>query len=465
MTRELLAAACAALLCTLTGAVTAAAQPSAAPTRAGETLALGLELNAAPADLDANALRAAISRELDLQVELGEWGATRAALGVIAVTIERNAARVVYRRTGTAVERIVALPAAPSERIQLIAFLATNLVRDQTSEVLAKMSRAPASPVRAEPAPAAPPSNEMIASAGVFPPVQIDRLYGEHHVVGAGLYLIAGMQDGTKFVSLSGAVDYQRQFASGAQIAGAVAINRRVDGLQLAGATSIANDVGGVQIAGGAAIASSIAGVQLAGGLSYASEVHGVQLAAVNVAGRLHGVQLGFLNISDGEDDAVPIGFINIARHGRTELEASVDSSLMSTLELRHGPRHIQNVWGVSWIEGYDRPLAGLGLGFHVDMPGSPVPFSVDLDAVAWTPIRFNDASDFRMIDQLRATVAVPVGPIDVVGGAVGNVYIADGGTLPKDLLPHPQLEHTYVSGTTRVTLWPSAFLGVRLRH
>jgi len=465
----------AAVSCSLARVAPAAAQPGApaAAPAATDRIVLGIEINATAAELDARAIRDAITAELDVPVT--EATAQGPALGVVAVTIDRHALRIIYRRTnGTSIERTVTLPDAPAERVQLITFIATNLVRDQASEILAQLARRPAGSVAAgasavqpvqpvqieQPVPAGPPPHELIASIGLVPPLSIDRLFGDHYVVGAGLYGVMGMQDGSTYVSISGAVDYQRRFASGVQLAGAAAITRRVDGVQIAGAVSVGGQVHGVQIAGATSVAGRVDGVQLSGAASIADEVHGMQIAPVNIASNLHGVQLGVVNISDGNDDAVPIGLINIARHGRTEFESTLDSSEMATLTLRHGPKYVQNVLGIGWSEGLDRPLLGVGLGTHQAFPTSPIPFSLDQDAVLWTKVWNNQ--DLALLPQLRITIGVPVGPIDIVGGVLGNVHVYRGTGFLEDL--HPHLDHTYTSGSTKVTLWPAGFIGVRLR-
>jgi hypothetical protein len=489
MSRSTFRASLTALSCVAAGAAPAAAQgggtappatASGATAGVKDRLVLGIEIHVAQAELDAHAVRDAVTS--DLGVPVTEATAEDPTLGVITITLERSAVRVVYRRSGAPkIERVLTLPAAPDERVQLIAFIVTNLVRDQASEVLAQLaprSDAAAAPVDAA-LPDARPGNEMIATIGLVPPLSVDRLFGSHVVVGAGLHLVMGVQEGSRYLSVSGAVDYQRRFASGVQIAGAAAISRKVDGAQIAGAASIASDLHGAQIAGAASVASQVHGmqiggaatyaggvhgVQLAGGAAIAGEVHGIQISPVNVAGKLHGLQLGIVNISDGDDDAVPIGLINFARHGRTEVEAAVDSSEMSTLTLRHGPRYVQNVWGVGYVAGYDKALIGIGLGAHQAFSAGTVPFTVDVDAMMWTPGRWN-SDGLMQLNQLRATLAVPVGPIDIVGGVIGNVHVEDVPAemgLLKDL--HPHGETTYTSGTTRVTLWPSGFLGLRLR-
>lgn len=461
----------------LAAAVLAVAAPAAAQAGADapsptSQLVLGIEIRVAPAELDAGAVREAITS--DLGVQLTDASAQRPALGIVVVTLDRSAAHVVYRRDGAEpIERTLSLPSVPNERVQLIAFLVTNLVRDQASEALAQLARPGAvATIDARNDLLTPPAHEQIATIGLVPPLQVDRLFAPRSVVGFGVYGVMGMQDGTRYASVSGAIDYQRQFASGvqiggaaayspvvdgAQIAGAVSISRQHEGMQLAGAASISARVTGLQLAGAASVADEVTGMQVAGAANIAGDVHGMQLGTINIAKRMHGVQLGIVNISDGNEDAIPIGLINFARHGRTAFEATADSSEMTTLTLRHGPRYVHNVWGFGYIGGYDELMGGIGIGTHTDV--SIV--GIDVDAMSWNPLT-TDPGGLTMLNQLRATVSVPVGPIDLIGGAIGNVYVEDGASILKEL--HPHLDKTYTSGATRVVIWPSGFVGVRLR-
>src|SRR5215470_9165157 len=125
-------ASVAAGLCALVAAGPAAAQPGAtapappvAPATterapAGEQLALGIRIEAVSTEVDARAVRDAVAADLDVPV--AEAAEQQPALGVVTVTLERNAARLVYRRTdGVSTERTLTLPPEPAARVELLA--------------------------------------------------------------------------------------------------------------------------------------------------------------------------------------------------------------------------------------------------------------------------------------------------------------------------------------------------------
>jgi hypothetical protein len=327
-------------------------------------------------DLDPDAVRAAIAA--DLGVQLSE--APGAELGALAISIVEHNVRIEYRPiTGPSVERTVALPAAREDRARLIAFIATNLVRDQTSELLAELPPpAPPAPpaatpmiaiptiTRAEATSVKPRVRHVPLSIGFVPPFSIDRLAGENVVVGVGVNAIAGSSDGSQIASVSGVIDTKRHLVTGVQIGGVLAragrlddalqiggvlarsdgpseglqiggaaavargdldgvqiggagaISGELDGLQIGGAAAIARGrMRGVQIAGGATIGGgSVRGLQVAGAGNVAERVDGVQVAGgVNVAGDVRGLQVGVVNVA-GRMRGVQLGVVNLSSDG-----------------------------------------------------------------------------------------------------------------------------------------------------
>lgn len=514
------------------GGASAAAQPVEHPSQAAEPPAqhagpeLGIEITADAADLDAGELRAAIA--LDLAVGVTDATGFAPALGRLEITLANGGARIAYRpAAGTLVERTLALPADPAERVELLSYIATNLVRDQAGEVLAGLRPVqviiPPPPQARTPEPRTP-SVELAATIGLVPPLSVDRVRGAHVVVGAGLHALVGYTDGSRFASISGVIDAQREFASGIQVGGAAAIAGRVDmglqiggvgaisrgpasgvqiggavasasgdldgmqiggvisaskgdatgaqiaglvaaargnatGLQIGGAGAVAaKDMVGMQIAGAASIAGRLRGVQISGAASIAGDVEGLQIGAINVAKKLRGVQIGVVNITGDGDDAYPIGLINYSKNGRVAVDAWVESSQLSAVALRHGTRHIHNVWGVAYSPDHDHLLAGAGLGYHTDLVSG---ITLDIDAMNWWTDVWN--GNTGQLNQLRASVAVPIGPVDLFAGAAANVYISDEVDESKNF--HPVWERNYMSDSgTRVVTWPTAFAGVRLR-
>ncbi|HEY3803582.1 MAG TPA: hypothetical protein VGL61_13280 [Kofleriaceae bacterium] len=465
-------------------AAAAAAQPQPAAT-------LAVEVVAPHGELDDAAIKGAIARELDVAVV---EPSSAHVLGTLRVEVDGTVVRVTYAPlAGDSITRELALPALASDRVQLVAFAAANMIRDQVSELLAQLSQPlpPPPPPLVIPAPATispAPDVEVPATIGFVPPLALDRIAGDRVIVGAGLHALVGANDGSRYASISGLVDRERDFADGMQLAGLAAVAGRAhgaqiggiasiagpaDGLQLAGIASVATrseglQIGGVasitrsmhglQIGGVASVATRVDGMQIGGVANIGGDVHGAQIGLVNVADDLHGLQVGLVNISDGDDDAYPIGLFNYSRSAGIAMDAWGESTRFAGLALRHGPRHLHNVWTVGWSADYSHTLVGAGLGTTLRIADRA---GIDIDAVHWWTSVWTGSSN--QIDQLRATLAVPIGPIDLLAGAAANIYVGDG--MDENAGFHPVLERT-LSGATasmQVVGWPSLFAGVRV--
>lgn len=490
-------------------AVPAAAQPVESPSHVASApeapvtqLELAVDL-ATTGELDHDAIRAALASELG--VSIVERDAFAPSLGRLAIDVSQGALRLTYQPArGERVERSVALPAAASDRVQLIGFLATNLVRDQVSALLATMPPPPApsvTPVVVVPPPVAFASVEKRASTGTtipatlgfIPPLAVDRIAGSEVTVGFGVHAIAGMTDSSTVASVSGIVDIQRNTASGlqvggigtiagrrvhgiqvagiatyspivdgGQVGGVATVARKLHGVQVAGIGAAAETVEGAQVAGVANVARRVDGLQVAGIANIGGNVDGAQIGVVNVAKRMRGLQLGVLNISDDSDDAYPIGLLNFARNGRVEVDGWVESSKLSAIGLRHGPKHIHNIVALGWTPDHDHVLAGLGLGLHRTLSTGPRPLTLDIDAMNWWTNVWE--GELGQLNQLRVTVAVPVGAVDVFAGAAANIYISD--EMDESDNFHPTefaARRVMTDGGTQVVSWPSVFAGVRM--
>lgn len=510
---------------------------SAAPELAPE---LSVDIAAPPGALDIPAVRLAIATELG--VRIADPGTAGAALGTLAVTVERDVLRIAYRPvSGSSLERTLAVPPVPSDRVQLIAFVAANLVRDQVTALLAALARTPAAapastagappaaPVVVLPPPAMPapvpsdstPHHWIPATIGLVPPLTLDRIAGAEVSVGVGVHGLVGSTDGSTIASVSGLVDVQRRFANGLQVGGVAAVTRgpvegaqvggvgtyaarvhglqvggvgtyagRVDGaqvggvaaashathglqvggvaavtsamrgIQVGGVAAVTNAMRGFQVGGVAAVAERANGVQIGGVATVGGDVHGLQVGVVNVAGKMHGVQLGVVNVSDDGDDAYPIGLFNFSRNGRVEVDGWVESTQLTGIALRHGPKHIHNIVAFARARDHDHVLAGLGIGLHHPLSEGARPLALDLDAINWWTDVWS--GDLSQLDQLRVTLAVPVGPIDLLAGAAANVYISD--TMDESANFHPVIARQLGDDNgVHVVSWPSVFAGVRM--
>jgi hypothetical protein len=232
--------------------VTTPGQVEASQVEAG---ALGVEILDPGAAIAGDDVRAAIGAELGVRI-VGQT-AYAPGLGRLEIAVDQGTVRVAYHpAAGTVIERTLALPIEQADRIQLIAFVATNLVRDQASEVLGGLPNIP-------PPPPPPLAQKTTAarylpfSIGLVPPLTLDRAFGERVTVGFGLHAVMGWTDSTNIASISGAVDVVSGDMTGAQIGGAAAATLgHARGIQLGGAVSLARgSLFGLQVGGAASVA------------------------------------------------------------------------------------------------------------------------------------------------------------------------------------------------------------------
>ncbi len=487
---------------------------------------------AADVGVPAEQIKAAIAAELGAEIvdATGDLGAIEMRLDA-----QQRLAIAHTRSDGTQLVRVVSLPALPSDRLALIAFVTGNLVRDQLADLAAATTPAqtapaalpidsspgsmpvtspgPSMPVVAPPSTALAPAMPVTARAeaevtvplsiGIVPPLSTDRLFTSRARVRGALNVIVGASSSIDGVSLSGAVDLSAnvrglqiggaatlagntrgmQLAGaltvardlhGGQLAGAAAVARDVEGLQVAGAGSLARDMHGIQLAGAAVVArdarglqvagaTSVArkmrGVQIAGGATIAERFDGLQLAPINIAGRARGLQLGVINISD-EGEGAQIGVLNFVRRGRTDIDAWAESNGLAAVALRHGGRHTHNIYAVGTTpDAGDTPLVGLGFGFHTTLGTTLGTPRLDLDAMAWQTHMFQDG--VGLLSQARATLAIPLGPVDGFVAAAYNVSVEDDGeTAPVKMAFARTIDP--MSTSVDVKLWPSLAIGVR---
>jgi hypothetical protein len=277
----------------------------------------------------------------------------------------------------------------------------------------------------------------------------------------AGAVSIAHESRGTQ---IAGAVSIARE-SLGTQIAGGVTVARETRGTQIAGGVAIANDSRGVQIAGAANIASASAGTQIAGGVNVAGHATGLQLAPINIARRNDGLQIGVINIGGGPDGE-SFGLLNIVPGGRTDLEAAIDSDRTGTVLLRHGGRHWHNVYGIAGQTVDERAgmsknddvwMYGLGLGPSFRLAGLPT----DLEAMAWHVSHGGSHdSHLSLLNQLRLTIAIPLGTASIIAGGAINTYVTTDHDSP---LVIARTTGEPMSNDVVVKVWPTLFVGLRI--
>ena len=146
------------------------------------------------------------------------------------------------------------------------------------------------------------------------------------------------------------------------------------------------------------------------------------------------------------------------------------------TVLFRHGGRRWHNVYGIggrSTDESATRLLTKdtgatgsddiwmYGLGFGPSLAfGDTV---IDLEAMGWEVNHgARHEENISVLGQLRLSVAHHWGPFAIVAGGLLNAYVTDDRKSP--LMLERRLEGTSAMDTrTSLTVWPSAFVGIRI--
>lgn len=340
-----------------------AAEPDAPP-------GLLVVVDAQAAQLDAHQVRRSIEQELAVPV-YGEPNPR--AVGTLRVSAVGNDDLImVYEGTdGRRHERTVSLPQELDKRLETVALVAGNLVRDETGELIEALrpraeqqapppeaeEREPAA--ASEPAPkaaAAPPVSVRAANPPAFRRELVNlalfhpySLYSNSHelelvidlglayshvarVNGAALSCfvsrvshgfsgaqVAGVSalslGDTHGLALAGIFAQQLGEMHGALVGGAVAHSSgSLDGMALSGAVGVhQGPVRGAQVAGAVAVAGEVSGVQLGGAVNLAQSLEGVMVAGAGnlTLGAAEGVQLAAFNLAESIA-GLQVGVVNI---------------------------------------------------------------------------------------------------------------------------------------------------------
>ncbi|MEZ4339137.1 MAG: hypothetical protein R3B82_21160 [Sandaracinaceae bacterium] len=290
--------------------------------------------------LDAEALREALEADLGVEVRLVHDGDARV---IVTSDADGRLTLRVRRADGDVLERATDPDAQPARTVTTVSLLVANLVRDESSEVLAllRIERRPEAPEPAEepppeeppaeeppveeppveePPPPAPPEHEHIPAAIDFAPFlgfSTASQGGDRRNFALGvLGTLAGRIEGA---SIAGVVDLTLGDVRGLQLGGITALaGDRVAGLQLGGVVAATTDrVEGLQLGGVVAVApGGVDGLQLSM-VDVAGSVRGAQLGMVNVSAdevlAVQGIQIGLANIAAGETRGAQIGLANVA--------------------------------------------------------------------------------------------------------------------------------------------------------
>ncbi|MRG98390.1 LA_2272 family surface repeat-containing protein [Polyangium spumosum] len=380
--------------------------PLAVSTFAGAALAeepsgsaVVLVVDGLPWDVDPEAVRAAIGREIGKTVALSGAAPPGRAAFVLRGEGERRVTLTYSAEgEGSSVGRTIDLPDDPERAAETLALLAGNLARDEAAELAALLGKrpeekpaaadvapnpppaapeppaakeeetrpeeAPAPPApkksapaprRAAPAPAPPtipartPSLEelapcwrpdgtqVFASASVLPGISTSTSRGTNVVPHLSANLLAGLATGLDGLEIGLGLNIERAFACGVQISTAANIVAGpVRGVQAAIGLNFATSLRGVQMGGVDIVAGPVFGVQ-AGAIDIAGDVVGAQVGALNIGGAVSGVQLGAVNVAAGPVRGAQIGVVNYAER------SSFSFGLLNIV--RRGRLHI-DLWG-----------------------------------------------------------------------------------------------------------------------
>lgn len=108
-------------------------------------------------------LRESIARELRVRVLAPAEGAAPNSVAIMTIWLAQDRAVMTYGRGGATIRREIALPPDEPQRLQFVTWLAGNIVRDQTADLLPRpqTALAPALPPAPPPPPQAPPPPQV----------------------------------------------------------------------------------------------------------------------------------------------------------------------------------------------------------------------------------------------------------------------------------------------------------------
>lgn len=275
-----------------------------------------------------------------------------------------------------------------------------------------------------------------------------------------GFDVVLGRLGGAQF---AGALSWAGEGARGIQAAGGASYSGgEMRGVQVAGATSVARgDLRGLQLAGGVNFAGgNVSGAQLSV-INIGADVKGAQIGVINVGRNVHGAQIGVINVAK-DVHGLPFGLLNIVEEGMLHGEFWGDEMGLGHMGLKLGSRHFYTLLGAAARPGSDplRWAYEFGLGGHFG--ADPLYFELDASGLTlWDDT--DHLIDHGTLGRLRLTCGWQILPrLAVFGGVSANVLVTAD---PLRVRSETTYAHTWELRTAdpRVTMWPGAFLGVRI--
>jgi len=390
-----------------------------------------------------------------------------------------------------------------------VALIAANLVRNESSELIAlliasrrvavapqpeppepeppvvvfapeaELDGGPESELEREPEPepepqiAPEPEPQITDAFGMdfVPGLGSSTAYGADHRRSLSIGVIGGLSGGIDGVALSSVFDIAAGDVNGVQMAGVLAIAGPVSGLQSGLVSISAGEFEGLQM-GLVDVAGPVAGVQMglvdvAGG-----DVEGLQLGLLNIAGGVRGAQIGLLNIAAGRVEGAQIGLLNIAEEadasigllsvqGRSEnhLRLFGETSGLLGAEFVHGntTRMILSAASQPFLEA---PVAalGVGLGLHIDFDEA-LHLDVETHARVLLDDRLQDGPESLM--ELRVLFGGQLADGFGLYGGIGYQLRWSGRRTPN--MRAPIGAHVLSDSGTQVEAWPTLIAGIEL--
>ena len=302
--------------------------------------------------------------------------------------------------------------------------------------------------------------------------------------------LVGGEVKGTQ---VGGFFNRNKGMTTGVQVAGLINIAEEATAVQTALGANVTNgDFAGVQAAGFFNIAGGNAdGLQVSGLFNYsggavktqvsslfnkAGDVEGAQASLLfNKAKRVDGFQFGLVNVSD-TINGVPLGLLNIVRHGYNRIEISTSDALYANVGLKLGARSFYNIFqlGARWDDVPPNTNArkmswGLGYGLGSAITINPR-LLLNIEAVA---MQINEQErwtrEVNLLNQLRLTLDFhkPGKRTSFFVGPVGNLLVsriqdADSGVIGSRVIRPSYTLLDKTGDKTNTKLWIGLQAGVR---
>ncbi len=315
---------------------------------------------------------------------------------------------------------------------------------------------------------------------------------GVEGLQGAGIFNISG--DSVRGLQIGGIFNIAAESVRGGQGAGIFNIaGGKIKGGQGAGIFNItARDIIGGQGAGifnvaggditggqGAAIfnatAGSLRGIQGSAILNFAGRVEGLasdrgsmpgfQITSIlNVAGKVNGHQIGLVNLSDDYQSGFPLGLVNISRKGAFHGITWVDETGMAYAGLRTGVRSVYSILAVGTNAFDDQslfaPTFGMGARFSLGKSWFLEPDLMYSTLFESKNYSFDDAEVNTEWSRLRFAAGWEFLPYaSVFWGVAYNVAVHTQTDAPVTGSNFP----FFTSVSHHVSMWPGAFLGIRV--